>query len=77
MIATFDVITVHGSGNPGLLSKGISEALITTELGLMAAIPIILFHSLLNSRIEKNINDLEFIANLMATPKPPASEGKP
>lgn len=70
MIATFDVITVHGSGNPGLLSKGISEALITTELGLMAAIPIILFHSLLNSRIEKNINDLEFIANLMATPIP-------
>ncbi len=43
MIATFDVITVHGSGNPSLLSKGISEALITTELGLMVAIPSFFF----------------------------------
>lgn len=76
MIATFDVITVHGSGNPGLLSKGISEALITTELGLMAAIPIILFHSLLNSRIEKNINDLEFVANLLVTPATQSTESK-
>lgn len=72
MIATFDVITVHGSGNPGLLSKGISEALITTKLGLMVAIPIILLHSLLSSRIEKNINDLESVANLLVTPKPTA-----
>ena len=76
MIATFDVITVHGSGNPGLLSKGISEALITTELGLMAAIPIILFHSLLSSRIEKNINDLEHVANLLATPIAKPEENK-
>lgn len=71
MIATFDVITVHGSGNPGLLSKGISEALITTKLGLMVAIPVILFHSLLSSRIEKNINDLETIANLLVPAKSP------
>ena len=76
MIATFNVITVHGSGNPGLLSKGISEALITTELGLMAAIRIILFHSLLNRRKKKNINDLESVANLLVAPALQPSENK-
>lgn len=66
MIATFDVISVHGSGNPGLLSKGISEALITTELGLIVAIPVILFHSLLSSKIDRQIQDLESIGNLLS-----------
>ena len=45
MISTFDVITVHGTGNPRLLSQGISEALITTELGLAVAIPLLLAKS--------------------------------
>ena len=45
MISTFDVITVHGTGNPSLLSQGISEALITTELGLAVAIPLLLAKS--------------------------------
>lgn len=45
MISTFDVITVHGTGNPRLLSQGISEALITTELGLTVAIPLLLAKS--------------------------------
>ena len=38
MISTFDVITEFGTGNPKLLSGGISEALVTTELGLCVAI---------------------------------------
>lgn len=45
MIATFEVITVHGTGNPALLSQGISEALITTEIGLAVAIPLLLAKS--------------------------------
>lgn len=45
MISTFDVITTHGTGNPRLLSQGISEALITTELGLAVAIPLLLAKS--------------------------------
>ncbi|HEY6557536.1 MAG TPA: MotA/TolQ/ExbB proton channel family protein [Polyangiaceae bacterium] len=47
MIATFDVITEFGTGNPKLLSGGISEALITTEFGLMVAIPALLAGNLL------------------------------
>jgi biopolymer transport protein ExbB len=42
MISTFEIITEFGTGNPKLLSGGISEALITTELGLVVAIPALL-----------------------------------
>lgn len=48
MISTFDVITEHGTGDPKLLSAGISEALITTELGLVVAIPTLLIGTLLS-----------------------------
>jgi biopolymer transport protein ExbB len=48
MITTFDIITEHGTGDPTLLSGGISEALITTELGLIVAIPTLLVGTLLN-----------------------------
>ncbi len=47
MISTFDVITEHGTGDPKLLSGGISEALITTQLGLCVAIPTLLVGTLL------------------------------
>ncbi len=49
MISTFDVITIYGTGDPKLLSGGISEALITTQLGLMVAIPLLLLGNLLSS----------------------------
>lgn len=48
MIATFDVITEYGTGDPKRLSGGISQALVTTELGLAVAIPTLLLHTLLN-----------------------------
>jgi len=47
MIATFDIITTHGTGDPKLLSGGISEALVTTMLGLVVAIPLLLLGNLL------------------------------
>lgn len=47
MISTFDVITEFGTGDPKLLSGGISTALITTELGLIVAIPMLLLGNLL------------------------------
>ncbi len=49
MISTFDVITKFGTGDPKLLSGGISTALITTELGLIVAIPTLLLGNLLKS----------------------------
>nr|WP_275715981.1 MotA/TolQ/ExbB proton channel family protein [Sulfurimonas sp. SAG-AH-194-L11] len=48
MIATFDIITTHGTGDPKLLSGGISEALVTTMLGLVVAIPLLLLGNLLS-----------------------------
>ncbi len=50
MIETFQAITLFGTGDPKLMAGGISQALITTVLGLVAAIPIILLHSLANAR---------------------------
>jgi biopolymer transport protein ExbB len=47
MIKTFQAIALHGSGDPKLMSGGISEALVTTVEGLVTAIPILLLHSLL------------------------------
>lgn len=48
MIATFDIITEFGTGDPKLLSGGISEALVTTMLGLVVAIPLLLLGNLLS-----------------------------
>ena len=53
MITTFEVITVHGTGNPSLLSGGISVALITTQLGLMVAIPLLLGHAWVSRAVQR------------------------
>jgi biopolymer transport protein ExbB len=59
MINTFQIITFHGTSDPRLMSGGISEALVTTMLGLGVAIPIMLCHSLLSRRVETIIAQLE------------------
>jgi len=59
MIATFDTITEFGTGDPKLLSGGISEALITTELGLCVAIPALLLGNLLSGFGERLKRGLE------------------
>ncbi|MCH9699656.1 MAG: MotA/TolQ/ExbB proton channel family protein [Gammaproteobacteria bacterium] len=53
MIATFDVITEFGTGDPKLLSGGISIALITTEIGLAIAIPTLMLGTLLSGWAER------------------------
>ncbi len=59
MIDTFRVITLYGTGDPKMMSGGISEALITTELGLAVAIPIMLFHTFLSRRVDYLVGDME------------------
>ena len=59
MIATFDVITEFGTGDPKMLSGGISEALITTQLGLMVAIPALLLGTLLSGRANAILESVE------------------
>jgi biopolymer transport protein ExbB len=53
MIDVFTVIMDAGVGNPGVLAGGISKALITTAAGLSVAIPTLMFHRFLNSRVGK------------------------
>jgi len=50
MIATFQSISLFGTGDPKLMASGISQALVTTMLGLCVAIPLLFLHSLLVSR---------------------------
>ena len=45
MIKTFQQITLFGTGDPKIMAGGISEALVTTMLGLISAIPLLLIHS--------------------------------
>ena len=59
MIATFQSITLFGAGDPKLMAGGISQALITTVLGLTAAIPLILLHSVVASKSKRCVNILE------------------
>ncbi len=59
MIETFQVITLFGAGDPRLMSGGISQALITTQLGLAVAIPLLLLHSFLQSRANALITTLD------------------
>ena len=59
MIDTFHVITQYGTGDPRMMSGGISEALVTTMLGLTVAIPIMLVHTLLSRTVENRIGQME------------------
>ncbi len=59
MINTFRVITLYGTGDPKMMSGGISEALITTELGLAVAIPIMLLHTFLSRRVDHIVGEME------------------
>ena len=59
MIETFQSITLFGTGDPKLMAGGISQALVTTVLGLTAAIPLIFFHSVVNAKSKRCINILE------------------
>lgn len=59
MINTFQAITLFGTGDPRLMAGGISQALVTTIEGLSVAVPIILMHSIVNSRCRHIILVLE------------------
>jgi biopolymer transport protein ExbB len=59
MIETFQSITLFGTGDPKLMSGGISQALVTTELGLAVAIPLLLIHSLLSGKSNRLVQILD------------------
>lgn len=59
MIKTFQLITLFGTGDAKTLSGGISEALITTEVGLVVAIPALILHAMLSRRVKRTLAELE------------------
>ena len=59
MINTFQAITLFGTGDPKLMAGGISQALVTTVLGLSVAIPTVLLHTVVTGRSRRIINVLE------------------
>ena len=59
MILTFQSITLFGTGDPKLMAGGISQALMTTVLGLVCAIPLILLHNYISNKSQNLIQILE------------------
>lgn len=65
MVSTFDVITLYGNQNPVLMADGISEALISTQSGLLVAFPLTLLKQRLDERIELLKQQLELGATIL------------
>ncbi|CCK76538.1 TonB system biopolymer transport component [Oleispira antarctica RB-8] len=59
MIDVFETMSLFGTGDPKLMAGGISQALITTVLGLVAAIPCVFLHTMTNNRSRALITILE------------------
>ncbi len=59
MIATFQSISLFGTGDPKLMADGISQALVTTMLGLCVAIPLLFLHNLVSSRSKALVQILD------------------
>jgi biopolymer transport protein ExbB len=59
MIETFQSITLFGTGDPKLMSGGISQALVTTELGLAVAIPLVFIHSAISGKSNRLVQILD------------------
>ena len=59
MLDTFEVIKIEGTGDPRLMANGIRKALLTTQAGILTAVPILLGLRLLSSRASKLGNHME------------------
>jgi biopolymer transport protein ExbB len=59
MIKTFQVITLYGAGDPKMMAGGISQALVTTVLGLVVAIPMVLLHTIVSGQSRKIVNVIQ------------------
>ncbi|MEM1297165.1 MAG: MotA/TolQ/ExbB proton channel family protein, partial [Verrucomicrobiota bacterium] len=59
MIHTFKLINVFGTGDARSLASGISEALVTTEFGLIVAIPALILHAVLFRKIKGITGSIE------------------
>ena len=77
MISTFKALVVFGASDPANLAGGISEALITTQAGLLVAVPALLMRGLLGALSDSALSKLEgramsLVLALRGAPKPPS-----
>ncbi len=77
MIGTFQSITVFGTSDPKLMAGGISQALMTTVLGLCVAIPLLFCHSLMAARVRRLIQLLQQVAFSSIAERIEGSSGTP
>ena len=80
IINTFKLITVFGSGDVKTLSGGISEALVTTEFGLIVAIPSLLLHAFLSRKAKGIVDEMDkaaiaLVNQISKTRQPPGDDG--
>jgi biopolymer transport protein ExbB len=59
MITTFKLMTVFGTSDANTVSAGISEAMITTKLGLVVAVPSLVAHALMTRQVKNYFTQLE------------------
>lgn len=71
MIETFRMMTIFGSGDPEVVSGGIAQALITTEMGLVVAIPALVIHAILSRRAKAYYSQLENFALMLSQAETP------
>ena len=62
MITTFKLMTIFGTGDANTMSAGISEAMITTKLGLVVAVPALIAHALMTRLVKNQFTQLENLA---------------
>ena len=62
MIKAFNVISQSGTGNPGLVASGISEALITTAAGMIVGIPALALYHYFRAKIDRYVFEMEEIS---------------
>ncbi len=65
MIISFDVIAEQGLNNPGLVAKGISQALLTTAYGLVVAFFTQPFYNYFTSKVGAYTREIETAANIL------------
>lgn len=77
MIRTFQLITIFGTGDAKSLSSGISEALITTALGLIVAIPTLVLHGALSRMAKRKLGMLEELSVSLVNGVAALQDGEP
>lgn len=73
MIDMFSVIATHGSGNARSLSGSISEALVTTQAGMIVAVPLLVAHAVLARAVERRLLRWEEAGAAVLALEPPAA----